>query len=196
MMTNPTHSSAPESVKSRFLQRLLGRLKTQTVYQLDNLTHIDAQPIEIPQLIADANPVTAFQDLLISHNGLDRQILEIRRANEEQRRTILRSMLDVADSLDRMIRFALSQNELKTPTAEKLIEGLESTKRITQRNLGKAGVKRLETIGTIPDTEFCEIHSERKADGAQPGTVIDELLSGYTLDGKLLRAATVIVAAE
>jgi molecular chaperone GrpE len=178
------------------MRRLFGESEALGDESLEALTQIDAQPVALPPSIADADPVVAFQDMLISHNELDRQILEVRRQDEERRRDVLRSMLDVADSLDRMIRFARLQNDLKTPAAEKLIEALESTKRIMQRNLGKAGVKRLETLGTVPDTEFCEIHSERDAAGTQPGTVIEELLPGYTIDGKLLRAASVIVAAE
>ncbi len=195
-MTNSTsHSPSSPSLKD-LVQRMFGRSEPANLAALESLTRIDALPVDLPASISDADPVAAFQESLIAQNKLDRQVIEIQRSSEERRREILRSMLDIADGLDRIVRFAQAHDEFKSPEGTKLLEGLESVKRVTQRNLGKAGVKRIDTLGVIPDTEFCEIHSERTVPGAQPGIVVDELLPGYTIDGKLLRAASVVVAAD
>jgi molecular chaperone GrpE (heat shock protein) len=54
----------------------------------------------------------------------------------------------------------------------------------------------MSTLGKVPDTEFCAIDDERDDENAEPGTVVEELIVGYTLNGKVLRTAVVVVAAE
>lgn len=159
------------------------------------LFHIKAVPINVPERASTVDVASDVQSKLIAHNTLERKLADTQRTAAEQEHKLLLSMLDVADALDRLIAHAAQTGDPATRNGKVFIDGLESTRRILQRNLGKFGVKRLSTMGTIADTEFCAIDSERADETVEPGTVIEELIVGYTHNGKVLRTAVVVVAA-
>lgn len=156
---------------------------------------ITAAPIDVPEQAATVDVGSAYQSLLLAHRELERKLTDAQRTAAEDEHRLLLSMLDVADALDRLIVFAGQSGDPATRTGRTFIDGLESARRILLRNLGKFGVRRLTMIGTIADTEFCAIDSERDDATAESGTVVEELIVGYTHNGKSLRTAIVIVAA-
>jgi molecular chaperone GrpE len=157
---------------------------------------IEAAPIDIPQQAASVDVASAYLNLLQTNNALERKLTDTQRNAAESEHKLLLSMLDVADALDRLIDFAAQTGDPATRVGKTFVDGLESTRRIMQRRLEKAGVRRMSTLGTIPDTTFCAIDSERSDADATPGVVIEELIAGYSFNGKVLRTAIVVVAAE
>lgn len=112
--------------------------------------------------------------------------------NAEQRaftenRKLLQRMLDVADNLDRAL--AQVDDEEQTPVAE----GLRLTQREFQRALEQAGVERLQSTGNPFNPAWHEAVAAVPSE-AEPGTVVEEVASGYTFRGALLRPAKVVVA--
>ena len=64
-------------------------------------------------------------------------------------------------------------------------------------NFGKhfkdLGVEKIKTEGAS-DPNFHEVIMKQEKEGIEPEQIIQEVAAGYTLSGKLLRAAKVIVA--
>ncbi|HSG87945.1 MAG TPA: nucleotide exchange factor GrpE [Pseudomonadales bacterium] len=73
-------------------------------------------------------------------------------------------------------------------------EGIELSERIFRDTLAKFGVEQVDPLGEPFDPERHEAMSMVEAPGAEPNSVIDVLQKGYTLNGRLLRAAMVVVA--
>jgi molecular chaperone GrpE len=161
-----------------------------------HLLQIEAAPIDVPQNTLNLDIKAAYEGQLLAFNALEREHKDFQRTTIENQRKLLSSMLDVVDALDRLLAFTARSGDPATVAGKTLVDGLESTRRIILRNLGKVGVARMSTLGKVPDTEFCAIDDERDDENAEPGTVVEELIVGYTLNGKVLRTAVVVVAAE
>jgi molecular chaperone GrpE len=115
---------------------------------------------------------------------------QTRRADEAitaERERLLRSVLPLADNLNR----ALSYNHV---TENNLRQGIELTQRELLRFLEAEGVSKIETIGQPFTPELHEALATVPAQ-AESDTVIEEIEAGYRLGDKLLRPARVVVAA-
>ncbi len=116
---------------------------------------------------------------------------QVRRADEAvgaERERLLRLILPVADNLAR----ALSQ---EGQVDQSLRQGVELTYRELIRFLEAEGVTRIETVG-LPFTPELHEAVATAATDAGAGTVVEEVAGGYTLGGRLLRPARVIVATQ
>lgn len=123
---------------------------------------------------------------------VDQQRERIQR-NAEQRasaenRSLLGRLLDVADNFDRI----LAQS---TATEDALTSGVKLTYREFRRALELSGVERLESLGQSFDPSQHEAVATLERDGAEAGTIVEEIAAGYLYKGTLLRPARVIVAA-
>ncbi|MBI4262380.1 nucleotide exchange factor GrpE [Candidatus Uhrbacteria bacterium] len=58
------------------------------------------------------------------------------------------------------------------------------------------GIEKMETIGKLFSVEFHEAVGKLAVEGSPPGTIVEEAQAGYTMHGKVLRHAKVIVAEE
>ena len=101
-----------------------------------------------------------------------------------------RELLAVKDSLE------LSLLAAESASAESLLEGSKATLRILGGTLQQFGIEELDPAGEPFDPEFHEAISMQPSDGAEPGSVLTVVQKGYSLNGRLLRPAMVIVAAE
>lgn len=81
-------------------------------------------------------------------------------------------------------------------TAASLLEGGEATLRLLFSALEKFGVRPVDPAGEPFDPQLHEAMVTQPSDTVEPGSVLDVVQKGYTLNGRLLRPARVIVAAE
>lgn len=105
---------------------------------------------------------------------------------------LARDMLGVHDNLDRALKVA---DDALRETAASFIEGVE----LTQRELLNAFNKhKIEKVTPEPGEKFDpNLHQamfEAPIPGAEPGTVIECMQSGFTIADRLLRPAMVGVA--
>ena len=103
-----------------------------------------------------------------------------------------RDMLSVKDNLDRAL--AAIPDSLRSEEARKgLVTGLEATGRELETVFQRNGISRIEAMGEPLDPNrhqaMVEIASEE-----EPGTVVQEMQSGYMIKDRLLRPALVGVA--
>ncbi|MEL6870418.1 MAG: nucleotide exchange factor GrpE [Pseudomonadota bacterium] len=80
-------------------------------------------------------------------------------------------------------------------SAETLLEGSQATLRLLVTSLQKFGVAEVEPTGAPFDPQLHEAMTMVPSPDAEPNTVIDTIQKGYTLNGRLIRPARVIVAA-
>ena len=147
-----------------------------------------------------------IQRLVEERDALQDRLLRLRaefdnykkRAERERSETIqfasaelMRELLNVLDSFDLAFRNAATQN---TDSAETL-RGLELVYKQFVDTLGRFGLKAIEAKGQPFNPNFHQAVTTVLTDEVPENTVVEEMRRGYTLNGRLLRAAMVSVSA-
>ena len=101
-----------------------------------------------------------------------------------------KELLGVADNLERAIN-AMGNNK---EACEDLLKGVELTQNELTKVFEKFGVKRFNHVGEKFDPNFERVVQEIEVSDKEPGVIIAELQSGYTIYERILREAMVIVA--
>ncbi len=102
-------------------------------------------------------------------------------------------LLPVVDSLEKSVE-AVAGHEGGDEAIVAIKEGIQLSERMFMDTLGKFGVERIDPLGEPFDPERHEAMSMIDAPDAEPNSVVTVLQKGYALNGRLLRAAMVIVA--
>lgn len=102
-------------------------------------------------------------------------------------------LLPVADSLEKSVQAALDLDS-EEPAIVALKEGVELSQRMFLDTLGRAGIEQVDPAGQPFDPNVHEAMSMVETGDAPPNTVVHVLQKGFTLNGRLLRAAMVTVA--
>lgn len=100
------------------------------------------------------------------------------------------ALLPVADNLERALEAADTGNEAVKPLAE----GVDLTRKSFLDVLAKFNIEQIDPLGAPFDPQFHEAVSIVENPHAEPNTVLHVMQKGYTLNGRLLRAAMVMVA--
>jgi len=99
-------------------------------------------------------------------------------------------MLVVADNLDRALASADMSNESLKP----MIEGVELTNKSMLDALARHKVEQINPLGEPFNPEFHQAIAMVPNPDAEPNSVMDVMQKGFTLNGRLLRPAMVVVA--
>jgi molecular chaperone GrpE len=78
---------------------------------------------------------------------------------------------------------------------ETLMAGKEATLKLLSTTLERFGIEELDPQGEPFDPEFHEAVSMQPSTELEPGSVLVVVQKGYSLNGRLLRPAMVIVVA-
>lgn len=81
-------------------------------------------------------------------------------------------------------------------SVESLIEGSDATLKMFGSVLERFGIVEIDPAGEPFDPEFHEAISMQPSADVEPNSVLTVVQKGYTLNGRLLRPAMVIVAAD
>jgi molecular chaperone GrpE len=127
-----------------------------------------------------------------SHNIRRRSQQDIEKANKFER--FARDVLSVADNLGRALSALPANLDSLDPAVRNVIVGVQATEREFQSILERHGVTRIETRGKPFNAEFHQAMMEIEDPSVPAGTVVQELIPGYLLAGRLLRAAMVGVS--
>jgi molecular chaperone GrpE len=100
-----------------------------------------------------------------------------------------RELLAVKDSLEMGIA-------AEGASVESLLEGSNATLKLLGSTMERFGIVVVDPEGEPFDPDFHEAISMQPSDNVEPGSVVTVVQKGYTLNGRLLRPAMVIVAAE
>lgn len=100
------------------------------------------------------------------------------------------SLLEVVDNLER----ALAATTPDDPAVKALHEGVTLTHKLFSDTLKRFAVDAVDPIGAPFDPELHQAVSMQPSTTAEPNTVTAVFQKGYTLSGRLLRPAMVVVA--
>jgi len=103
---------------------------------------------------------------------------------------ILREVLPVMDNLQRAVDHAKNDGN----SASTLLDGVEMTLSQFKTVLDKFKVVAIEAHGQVFDPACHEAMGQLERSDCQPNTVVEVLQQGYTLNGRLLRPALVMVS--
>ena len=105
-----------------------------------------------------------------------------------------RDVLTVGDNLKRTMDHVPADAAAQDPALKTFLEGVELTERELLNVLERHGVTRIEALGKPFNAEFHQAMMEVEDPSVPAGTVVQELIPGYLIAGRLLRAAMVAVS--
>jgi len=128
-----------------------------------------------------------------SENVRRRTAREVENAHKFALEKFATQLLPVLDSLQKSLQ-EVERHAGSGEAFDAIREGIELSERIFRDTVEKFGVEEVNPLGEPFDPERHEAMSMIEAPSAEPNSVIDVLQKGYLLNGRLLRAAMVIVA--
>ena len=100
-------------------------------------------------------------------------------------------LLPIVDDFERSL-----QHIDNTKDFDSLKQGIKLVYYKLIKVLGDQGVKKIESIGKPFDVHYHEAILQRKADGVEPHTVLDEVEKGYVYKDRVIRHTKVIVSTD
>lgn len=125
-----------------------------------------------------------------TENVRKRAVRDVEHARKYALEAFAKEMLTVRDS------FELGIDAAETADAASLLEGSAATLKLLSSTLERFGISEVDPIGEPFDPELHEAISMQPSADAEPGSVLVVAQKGYALNGRLLRPAMVVVAAE
>ena len=113
---------------------------------------------------------------------------DVENAHKFATEKLLSEMFPVLDSLEKAVETASA-----TEGAEAIAEGVELSLKLFVDTLGKNGVEQIDPLGEPFDPQLHEAMTMVPNPDAEPNSVMDVMAKGYVLNGRLVRAAKVIV---
>jgi molecular chaperone GrpE len=104
-----------------------------------------------------------------------------------------RDVLSVSDNLSRAIE-AIPADLHDDPRLKALVTGIEATQRELEKVFAQHGIVRIAAIGLPLDPNQHQAMLEVPSAEAEPGTIVQEMQSGWMIKDRLLRPAMVGVA--
>lgn len=102
---------------------------------------------------------------------------------------VIGSLLPVIDNFERAL-----ESSRETRDFDALLKGLDMTYRQLGQVLEQEGVKKMETVGLPFNPELHQAVMQVESDEHEEGTVVEEVMKGYTMGEKVLRPAMVKVS--
>lgn len=123
-------------------------------------------------------------------NVRKRAVRDVEHARKFALENIGRALLDVRDSLE------LGMAATDASDVESILAGSAATLKLLSTTFERFGIVEVDPEGEPFDPELHEAMTVQPSADAEPGSVLTVIQKGYTLNGRLLRPARVIVAAE
>ena len=104
-----------------------------------------------------------------------------------------RDMLSIADNLERALG-AVPEHMREDEKSKNFLAGIEATRRELDKAFAQHGISRIASVGLPLDPNQHQAMMEIPTADAEPGTVVQEMQSGWMIRDRLLRPAMVGVA--
>jgi molecular chaperone GrpE len=149
----------------------------------------EVSELEQAQAKADENWDRYLRTAAELENVRKRAARDVEKAHQFALERFSRELLAVRDSLEMGLA-------VENASAESLLEGSVATLKIFGTTMQQFGIEELDPAGEPFDPEFHEAISMQPSDDVEPGSVVTVVQKGYSLNGRLLRPAMVVVAAD
>lgn len=158
---------------------------------------LDPKDIEIADLKEES---AAFKDRLL-RTAADMENLRKRAEREKAEATLYaatnfaRDLLSVADNMSRALA-AMSEDDKDAAddATKNLLTGIELTEKELLNIFQRYGIRRVDTVGYKFDPNLHQALFELPTSEHPPGTVVQEMQSGFAIGERCLRPAMVGVA--
>jgi molecular chaperone GrpE len=150
----------------------------------------DDSGLEELQAKADENWDRYLRAAAETENVRKRAARDVEHARKFALENFGRELLAVKDSLEMGIAAADKAD------VESLLSGSEATLKLLAGTLERFGVSEIDPEGEPFDPDLHEAMTMQPSADVEPGTVLTIIQKGYSLNGRLLRPARVIVAKE
>lgn len=104
---------------------------------------------------------------------------------------IITNLLPVIDDFERSLKHINDAQDV-----DALKNGLKLVYDKFIKTLNDQGIKKIEAVGKPFDVEYHEAIMQRKEEGVEPHTVLDEIETGYIYKDRVIRHTKVIVSEE
>ena len=128
----------------------------------------------------------AMADLINYKKDESRRMEEFAKFSNEN---VMLGLVALFDEINLALNYA--PDELKKDT--NWSEGIDKLTKKFNELLERHGVKKIETVGKQFDPFLHEAISQEPSE-KESGTIIEELRAGYSMNGKIIRAARVVIA--
>lgn len=184
--TQPEANEHPESTESR-----TGAATEQGVDTPEQL----ADPSDDDALARMEEELTLAKDAVLraqadSQNVIRRAEQDVEKARKFALERFCSELLPVVDNLERALEASSGDHELVKPIAE----GVELTLKSFLDALKKFNIEAIDPAGEPFDPQLHQAMSMIENADVEPNTVITVMQKGYTLNGRLVRPAMVMVS--
>lgn len=150
-----------------------------------------------PALLQAQEEAASFRDLALraqaeAENIRRRAARDVEQAHKFALEKFAGELLPVLDSIEKAVEAAGALTEGEDTKA--MAEGVSLCHRLFLDTFGKVGITPIDPHGEPFDPEQHQAMAMIEAPDAAPNSVVDVLQKGYSLNGRLLRAAMVVVA--
>lgn len=150
----------------------------------------ELDPIAQLQVKADANWDSYLRTAAELENVRKRALRDVENARKFALERFSSELLAVCDSLE--MGLAADENV----KLSQLMTGSEATLQLLVSTMERFGVTEIDPLGEPFDPELHEAMTMQPSADVEPGSVLSVFQKGYTLNGRLLRPARVVVAQE
>lgn len=164
-------------------------VKSEEVDAIEHIARLEAELAEANDKI-EGQKESVVRAAAETENIRRRAALDVEKAHKFALEKFANELLPVIDNLDRAIEFADKENEAIKP----VLEGVELTLKSFTDALAKFNVDVVNPQGEKFNAEFHQAMTMQPSEEVEPNTVIAVMQKGYTLNGRLLRPAMVMVS--
>jgi molecular chaperone GrpE len=139
------------------------------------------------------------EDFKAKYYYLAAEIENMRRRNEREKENLLKygnekvlsGLIGVVDNFDLTVNALRADNDDKI---KNIVKGIDMIRNQFLDVLKQNGLNQVEALGKKFDPNFHEALSQAPAEGKEDEEIIQVYQQGYSLNGRLIRAAKVVVA--
>lgn len=104
-----------------------------------------------------------------------------------------KEIINISDNIERA-QSSIPEEAKNNETIKPVIEGIDLIAQSVVTTFEKIGIKKIESLNEKFDHNLHQAMMEIENDDLEPGTIVQELIPGYTLHDRLLRPAMVGVS--
>ena len=159
----------------------------ETLAEAEDEVATEAESEDPAALAADLKD-QLLRSLAELENVKRRAARDVENAHKFAVENLIDNMFPVLDSLEKAVETAEA-----TEGAQAIAEGVELSLKLFLDTLARSGVEQIDPLGEPFDPNLHEALTMLPNPDAEPNSVMDVMQKGYILNGRLVRAAKVIV---
>lgn len=195
-MTNQTETTQQEEMNTIQEETQTEQTQEEQAVEVNPLEAAEARIAELESYISEADAREKDIQLRAQaeiQNIRRRAEQDVEKAHKFALEKFSKELLTVVDNLERGL--AALDNAVTDEKTQALVDGVEMTHKEFISTLAKFGVEAVGAVGEAFNPELHQAISMQPAEGIDANHISTVLQKGYTLQGRVLRPAMVIVAA-